>query len=125
MDTPYIKLLLLIVPAIMTAVVLVLAPLYEAKKSKMKLLGKTITVLVYLQDDAGNEMELYRTSGTIESIHEKVMQVKRSTQPSFRIPYLPHHLSQNSEVAPQSDYVSTHFVDSEKELDRNKGLFNT
>lgn len=122
MDQPYIKLLLLLVPAIMTAVVLVLSPIYEAKKLKSNLLGKTITVWIYMQDEDGEQIELYQTQGVIETINEDVMEIKRTTQPPFRLPYPPMQLSKKSEPSFESDYIAMHWVDTEKDLDRNRGI---
>ena len=70
MDDPYIKLLLLIVPAVLFVAQIVLSPLLEEMKFKNKLIKKTITVQVLIFEDDTTEVEQYTIDGTIQKNNE-------------------------------------------------------
>ena len=125
MDAPYIKLLFLIIPAIITALAIVLSPIIEEKKYKNNLIGKTITISINICDEKRNEIEIYRTHGVIEKITEDILEVKRKTHPKFRVPFIPQNLIHFPKSSFESEYFSTFTINSEKDLDKNRGILSS
>ncbi len=120
MDDFLIKLLLLIVPAVFTVLVIVLSPILEAQKIKNKLVGLPITVMIYNMNDE----QIYHTEGQIDKIQNGILVIKRRTQPSFKIPFVPENFVQSLKSKHNTPCISVHYVNSEKDLDPNKGLLN-
>ncbi|MBO6606650.1 hypothetical protein [Psychroserpens sp.] len=123
MDDVLIKLMLLIVPAVFTVLVITLSPVLEAKKFKNRLLGTSLTVIINHFDEDYNEIELYRTEGTIEDIADGVVAIKRKTQPNFKIPFVRSDFLDSKSSKARDRFTSVVYVDSERDFDPNHGIF--
>lgn len=84
MNDPLIKFLALIVSAVLSVISMFLIPMLEEFIFQKKLIGKSITVVIYFLD----KDESFSTEGTVDRIIEnEILVIKRKTQQSFKIPF--------------------------------------
>jgi len=123
MDEPYIKLLLLIVPAIFIVAKIVLFPRLEELGVKNNFLKKTLTVIVDMYDYNDQLIEQFITEGEIDRIvNYELIEIKRRTQTIFKVPYLPERMLKTENLAFTTDYyIKLEVFDSSK-FDKTKGF---
>lgn len=121
-EDPYMKLLLLIVPALISAILIVLSPIVEEKKFRNNLYGKSITVFIDIANDDIERDEVYTTVGVIGKIKDGILEISRKTQPKFRVPYNPEEIVIGSDLGHSTDYIVNCTIDSKERLDLNRGI---
>jgi len=123
MDEPYMKLLLLIVPAIFIVAKIVLIPWLEEIGAKNNFLKKTLTIVVDIYDHNDQRIEQFITEGEIEKIvNYKLIEIKRRTQTAFRIPYLPKKMLKPDHSDYKTDYYIKLEVFDNSKFDKIKGF---
>lgn len=106
----------------MTVLVIVLSPILKAKQFKNNLLGQPITVIIERFDDDYNAIELYRTEGMIEDIVDGVVDIKRKTQPNFKVPFIREQFIDVTGSHKNGAFTIVHVVASASEVDPNSGI---
>jgi hypothetical protein len=105
MEEPYIKLLLLIIPAIFIVCKIALFPWLHAMGVKNNFLKKTLTVMVNIYNTNDQIIEKFITEGEIDKIDNyELIEIKRRTQTIFSIPYLPKKMLKSDKLTYNTDY---------------------
>lgn len=124
MDEPYIRLLLLIVPALFVVANILLFPLLEKIKTKNHFLKKTLTVVIDIYDNDDQRIEQLITEGEIDKIvNFETIEIKRRTQTIFRIPYYPTRILKIENSIYKTDYYIGLDVLNNSEFDKTKGFY--
>lgn len=123
MDEPYIKLVLLIVPAIFFVAKIVLFPWLKEIGVKNNFLKKTLTIVVDIYDYNDQIIEQFITKGEIDRIvNYELIEIKRRTQTIFKVPYLPEKMLKPENLAYKTDYYIKLEVFDNSKFDKTKGF---
>jgi len=123
MDGPYLKLLLLIIPAIFIVSKIALFPWLQAMGVKNNFLKKTLTVIVNIYNTNDQIIEKFITEGEIYKIDNyELIEIKRRTQTIFSIPYLPEKMLKSHNLTYKTDYYIILDVFDKTEFDKIKGF---
>lgn len=123
MEEPYIKLLLLIIPAIFIVCKIVLFPWLQAMGVKNSFLKKTLTIIVNTYNTNDQIIEQFITEGKIDRIvNYELIEIKRRTQTIFSIPYLPEKMLKSDKLTYNTDYYIILEVFDKNKFDKIKGF---
>ena len=123
MEEPYIKLLLLIIPAIFIVCKIVLFPWLHAMGVKNNFLKKTLTIIVNTYNTNDQIIEQFITEGEIDRIvNYELIEIKIRTQTIFSIPYLPEKILKSDKLTYNTDYYIILEVFDKNKFDKIKGF---